>query len=162
EVAKPNRDREGDEENQRLLYVACTRAKYQLFAPVLPSDTTLRPVSGYYRALNDRLLDIIGDIQGRDALRRLFDVRDVHASDSLDDKPDEVRALLSHWVPPADLIQHSRDQDTGDRLRDLRRRRAALVTRSYTALERGRRDDPELFKRDVETAPEDDDLQGGR
>ncbi len=48
---------ERDEEDQRLLYVALTRARAKLILPCVPSGTLNRnrDLSGFYRPLNDRL-----------------------------------------------------------------------------------------------------------
>src|SRR5258708_17008467 len=79
-IGKPARDmaklviaKEKAEENQRLLYVALTRARAKLILPYIPSDTLSQDLRGSYKQLNDRLRTL--DCEAR--LERLFDTEPV-------------------------------------------------------------------------------------
>jgi exodeoxyribonuclease V beta subunit len=55
DLVKETLKRERAEEDQRLLYVALTRACIKLYLPFFPEGSLNRPLSGYYAALNRRL-----------------------------------------------------------------------------------------------------------
>src|SRR5208282_438402 len=65
---------EEEQENERLIYVALTRARAQLYLPFFPDGALKRKVNGYYARLNDRLAEMIGD---RSFPARLFEIEDV-------------------------------------------------------------------------------------
>src|SRR4051794_26035921 len=47
-------EQEQREEDERLLYVALTRAKLKLYVPFLPDNSLKQKCSGYYKYLNER------------------------------------------------------------------------------------------------------------
>lgn len=151
---------EEEQENERLIYVALTRARAQLYLPFFPDGSTKRKVNGYYARLNDRLAEMIGD---RSFPARLFEIEDVDDRESARSAAD-LPARLASWSPPEALIGDDRDGPPERLFDDLRQRRAAMITRSYTALERSAHRDfePEDFKRDLEGAAAAADLPGGR
>ena len=136
---------EEEQENERLIYVALTRARAQLYLPFFPDGSLKRKVNGYYARLNDRLAEIIGD---RTVAARLFEIEDVDDRESARSAAD-LPARLASWSPPPEaLIGDDRDGPPERLFDDLRQRRAAMVMRSYTALERSAHRDfePEDFK----------------
>ncbi len=151
---------EEEQENERLIYVALTRARAQLYLPFFPDSSLKRKVNGYYARLNDRLAEIVAD---RTVSARLFEIEDVDDRESARSTAD-LGARLASWSPPQALIRDDRDGPPQPLLDDLRGRHAPLIIRSYTALERSARRDfePEDFKRDLEGATEAADLPGGR
>ena len=86
-IGKPARDmakmeiaNEKAEENQRLLYVALTRARAKLILPFVPSDTLTLDLRGSYKQLNDRLRTL--DREAR--LKTLFETETVVVPASTD------------------------------------------------------------------------------
>ncbi len=158
-ASAPIKDEE-EQENQRLIYVALTRARVKLYLPFCPARSLKRKINGYYARLNDRLAEIVAD---RTIAADQFEIENVDDRDSTRGASD-LPARLKSWSPPERLTQ----DDHGDRperfFDDLHRRHAPLVTRSYTALERSAHRDiePADFKRDIEAADDAPDLPGGR
>jgi exodeoxyribonuclease V beta subunit len=166
-IVKEPLSREEDDEDRRLLYVALTRARARLYLAMLPEGSTKVTPNGYYADLNERLLQIAGDLGGHGKWSKLFAVQNVaepfdHASDAA-----EIDRQLETWTPPPELIDDRSDIEAESHFRNLRRLHAPLTMGSYTSLrgleETGRWDIPaEEFKSDLETPVEDQDLPGGR
>ena len=163
-------DRETREENERLAYVALTRARAKVYLPVYPAGSTKRRVNGYYEPLNDRLRALGVEIDRGEVTRKLFeqiDVRDTnYDADSVSRK---VESGLATWSPPASLPSSGGNATPQRLLERLRVRAGPMQTRSYTSLEvrpfeTPNTDDVELqdFKYDLETPAETADLKGGR
>ncbi len=155
------RERNGDDE--RLYYVALTRARRRLYLPfsgnVPESDASFDSVereelwklTGGYRHVNSRLKALVKD----PAARRLFDKHDVAIS-ALD--PDPVRpsaAAVADWRPaPAELAAVVPDPA----LAGLRRARAGTITTSYSRIKQahgGFRPPTEIPDEPVAGAPEE-------
>jgi exodeoxyribonuclease V beta subunit len=163
-------DRETREENERLAYVAITRARAKVYLPVYPAGSTKRRVNGYYEPLNDRLSALSLEIDRGEGSQKLFeriDVRDIiYDAESVSAK---VESRLATWSPPASLLSPMEDARP-ERLFDaLRFGARPMQTRSYTSLEvrpfqTPNTSDVELedFKYDLETPAETADLKGGR
>src|SRR5690606_5001903 len=66
---------EEDQEERRLLYVAMTRARALLYLPVI-GELKSRP-SGPYAPLNQRLRDLLPEIDDSPALQQLFIVKTI-------------------------------------------------------------------------------------
>ena len=168
-LGKTSIDRERREENERLSYVALTRARAKVYLPLYPVGSTKR-LNGYYEPLNGRLRALSLEIDRGEVSRKLFeqiDVRDTnYDAESVSAK---VESRLAVWSPPASLLG-SIEGVTSQRLFDrLRVRSRPMQTRSYTSLEarpiaaRNTNDlEPEDFKYDLETPAETADLKGGR
>ena len=62
--AKEKAATERDQEEQRLYYVAITRAKARLYLPLVPSQLGGKQWNGGYRRLNERLSDLVNDLEG--------------------------------------------------------------------------------------------------
>ncbi len=161
-------EREERQENQRLVYVALTRARARLYLPVFPDDSTPRRINGYYTPLNQRLKELLADREGNQDLRALFAVEDVREREPGTDAA-ALSDLMRRWSPPDALIRGEIDHPPASGFAQLRLFHSPLVTRSYTSLEaRGgtsraeREIESEEFKYDLEVAAEAPDLRGGR
>ncbi len=169
--------REQNEEDERLMYVALTRAKVKLYLPFFP-EGSFRTFNGYYKNLNDRLAALTQNGK-KDAASDLFETVDVKETNAGDhDATPQIRSALEDWTPPAALLDESRDQDAERDFAALRPRHAALEVSSYTAIQatldaagraqkKGGTNDvePEDFKIGVDSIEAIDgavDLRGGR
>ncbi len=156
---------EEEDEDRRLLYVALTRARAQLYLSLLPEGATNK-LGGYYGALNQRLLSIEADRRDR-ALTKLFAVQNVAEAFETGADSADWSGQARAWTPPPALMDDRKDAASESSFWNLRRRHAALVMRSYTSL-RGLEEEqrwdipPEEFKRDLEMAADEPDLPGGR
>jgi exodeoxyribonuclease V beta subunit len=165
------RERDGDD--QRLYYVALTRARRSLYLPYsgnapdgdVAIDASIREdlwrLNGGYRHVNRRLRAVAGGDEGR----RHFTTRDVaigrQATDA-DEIPAERAAALEAWRPEiAELAPLQVDPE----LARLRRRRAGPALTSYSRIkhaEGGYRPPTEIPDEAAETQPaSDDQLPGG-
>lgn len=94
----PAADEEAREENQRLLYVAMTRAKARLYAPFVKSG-----VRGAYKQLNDRLLGLVQS--GLDpALFEHLEIEEIDRLRPARSADREKLARLGTWSPPSTLF----------------------------------------------------------
>jgi exodeoxyribonuclease V beta subunit len=175
-IGKPARDvektalkKEQDEEDQRLLYVALTRARARLILPYVPDGALNRDLSGAYAQLNDRLRAL--DREAR--LETLFTTETVVAPASIDsqtEKEDDETALdenaLCDWLASA-----SQTAGLDREFAELGVRHRGLMIESYTSLQTARETgmatgfDPDEFKTSVDAidARADNlDLPGGR
>ena len=159
--------RKKKDENQRLLYVALTRAQARLYLPMLPRRFDQEGRSdGYYAALNQRLLEIART--GRaSANSRLFAVQDVAETSMKAPTRTACRERLGAWTPPPALLDDQAGIAPESQFSKLRRNHAPLAMRSYTSLrsreETERWDIPaEEFKSDLEMPADEQDLPGGR
>ncbi len=137
------------EEDQRLLYVAITRARAKLYLPYFPTRPGKLDLSGRYKQLNDRLraMDAAGQLAAP-----LFETV------ALEMEPREISANanpISGWRPPASLLADPSAVKLESELATLAHRCAALSTVSYTSL--NRRAVPELdlseYKEPIAEAP---------
>jgi exodeoxyribonuclease V beta subunit len=168
--AKNAINRAREEEHQRLLYVAMTRARAKLYLPLFP-DKSLK-LDGPYKHLNERLNAMIG---GNDGARkkanwaRLFEIADAQhlpgapttgAATAPIAKSDIVP--IDQWTPPdALLIDKPDPEPTFDR---LRKRHGPFRMSSYTSLKSDLASwdlTPADFKTDIPPTVESDDLPGG-
>lgn len=169
-LAREILDREAREENQRLAYVALTRARAKVFLPVYPEGSTKVRVNGSYAVLNDRLKALTLELDAGRAFAKFFeavDVRDVmYDAENLSAK---VASRIATWTPPQSMLSVI-DESRPERLFEaLRVRARPMQTRSYTSLE-GRAAQPpagsdieiEEFKYDLDAPAETADLKGGR
>jgi exodeoxyribonuclease V beta subunit len=159
ELYKPALTKERDEENQRLLYVALTRARVKLILPYITAGTLKRDIDGCYEQLNDRLRVLDGD----DRSKKLF--RTEATAPQRDDsenkatkggKPIDDEAI-DRW-----LSSTSEPMVGEGEFDELGKRHRGLITESYTSLQAA---EPEDFKTSVdaiEAHAEQVDLPGGR
>ncbi len=169
-LAKTFLEREAREENERLTYVAITRARAQVYLPVYPDQSLKVAVNGYYEGLNDRLKSLTYDIDRGAISPKLIAQAEVR--DRTYD-PAEVAAnidsKLASWTPPGSIVSRVNAGKPSRFFDDLRVRARPMQTRSYTSLQ-GRKAaragtsevEVEEFKYDVDAAHEGADLRGGR
>jgi exodeoxyribonuclease V beta subunit len=163
EIAKDAIAKEKAEEDQRLLYVALTRARAKLILPYVPSDTLTRDLGGSYKQLNDRLRTL--DREGRlKTVKKLFTTQTVGVPASTDSTAAAEMAkkaldenALSDWL-------ESTSGPTGfeGELADLGTKHRGLITESYTSLQAA---EPDEFKTSVDAIDaraDNIDLPGGR
>lgn len=118
---KPLIDREKDDEDRRLLYVALTRAKERLYLPYFPA---LAKLDGAYRHVNNALRRIENS--------PLFAFQEVVALRLPRESRIEVDAeRLSSWRPPRRLLA---DLAPPEELEHLKSTRAGLSISSYSQL----------------------------
>jgi exodeoxyribonuclease V beta subunit len=126
-------ERERDEEDQRLLYVALTRARSRLYLPLFPAvvdgGTPWRGFGGCYRQLNARLARMLPALDAR-----LFAVEEVAEAAAPAAAPAATSGALTDWRLPRVLVT---DDDREVELAALRQRHAGFVVTSYTRMKGG-------------------------
>ncbi|MCA9541445.1 MAG: PD-(D/E)XK nuclease family protein, partial [Myxococcales bacterium] len=126
-------DREALEEDQRLLYVALTRAQVKLIVPFADSS---RAIKGSYQALNRRLKAMSEAGELSDAA---FAVEEIDARPPMRTSGDATSSdALSTWTPPPRLFEGAEAPSPLDDFVRLRARHAPLVVTSYTRLKEER------------------------
>jgi exodeoxyribonuclease V beta subunit len=119
-------DEEALEEDQRLYYVALTRAKARLYLPYFAGGGG---ISGAYRLLDKRLHKVAQAIDPR-----LFEVEPVRYKRielvRETDEASELRAIEG-WSPPEVLLKDAADEE---RLRELKKQNAGFTITSYSRM----------------------------
>jgi exodeoxyribonuclease V beta subunit len=138
------------EEEQRLLYVAITRARAKLYLPYIPTKPGRGDVSGRYKQLNDRLraMEAAGQLA-----EPLFETV------ALEMGPRQTSAsanAVGGWQPPASLLADASATKIESELAILARASSALLTLSYTSLHRRAALELDLseYKSDLEATAE--------
>ena len=155
--------REMQDEDQRLYYVAMTRARAQMFLPVV---ATKSPRLGSYRAMNDRLTRVVEELANPNAVaHRNFVVENVLIDESETPyrPPVQVAPLtgmsntsgLETWSPPAHLLAPARSDHTPTITSEQLR---GFSITSYTRLKANRLDTPADH---TATTVSDQDLPAG-
>lgn len=153
---------EEDEESQRLLYVALTRAKgklYLVFAGTAPDgDGAFAPASltGPYGRVNQRLAPILSALSGETISGELFSFETLRCGEPIGGS----ESTVPQPAPPIHAILAAPPQE--DRAA-LRRKQAGLVTTSFTRLRdwvEGPASDVKSETVDMAT-PAEDELPGG-
>ncbi|HTR63088.1 MAG TPA: UvrD-helicase domain-containing protein [Candidatus Binataceae bacterium] len=169
-AAKPELDRESNAEDERLLYVALTRARAKLYLAMFAEKATLRAINGYYRKLNDRLLALEAD---KGDAHKVFEkvTETIRLRKSGSTSPSEEPAEIGSWTPPEELLRDDGDRKLARSLREIVTHHSALAINSYTSLQRrasmnARADDDAALKYDLDSDGADadapGDLAGGR
>ena len=169
-AAKEQLANEESAENERLLYVALTRARKKLYLAMFAPDATLRKLDGYYRKLNERLNALAGaEGEAGSRFAKLVEIIPLRAVGA---RPTELTNANSagFGALPEGLLSDDPDHQLERSLREIVARHRALSVDSYTSLQRraslAYQADPSIFKYDVEPAatepPLRDDLPGGR
>lgn len=159
EAAKPAIDRERVEEEQRLLYVALTRARAKLYLPYYP-DGSIRKPTGYYAQLNQRLRKVI-EAPGSRVSAALIELADTGGSRAAPATKSST-IPLAQWLPPVELLADNSEPESA--FSRLANERAALRMRSYTSLKHESGAwalTPPDFKTDLATTLDAEDLPGG-
>jgi exodeoxyribonuclease V beta subunit len=154
---------ERKEEEQRLLYVALTRARAKLYLPLYPAES-IKKGNGYYTQLNQRLQEVIEPHAGAQDNARwteLIEIAEVRgAGAALATKRETIP--IERWIPPAELLEER--SEPGIVFERLGNERAGLRMSSYTSLKHAAAAwelTPGDFKTDLAPAMESDDLPGG-
>jgi exodeoxyribonuclease V beta subunit len=171
-AAKHQLANEESAENERLLYVALTRARKKLYLAMFPPGATLRKLDGYYHKLNERLNALAaGEGEPRGRFEKLVEIVPLRAGGA---RPAQEELAQANRVDfPAlreSLLGDDQDHQLARSLREIVARHRALSIDSYTSLQRratlAYQADPSIFKYDVDPAatelPLRDDLAGGR
>lgn len=171
-AAKHQLANEESAENERLLYVALTRARKKLYLAMFPRDAPLRKLDGYYRKLNDRLNALAaGEGEARRRFEKLVEVVPLRAGGARPAQEESAKANGAGFPAlPESLLSDAQDHQLARSLRAIVARHRALSIDSYTSLQRratlAYQADPSIFKYDVDPAatepPLRDDLAGGR
>ena len=173
-IGKPAREleetalkKEQAEEDQRLLYVALTRARAMLILPYVPDETLNRDLTGSYAQLNNRLRTL--DREAR--LETVFTTETVAAPPSIDSPAEKNETAIDEnalcdWLASttqlAGLEREFSELGVGHR---------GLMIESYTSLQAARQTgmastlDSDEFKTSVdaiEARADNVDLPGGR
>ena len=130
--AKEKAATERDQEEQRLYYVAITRAKARLYLPLIPSQLGGKQWKGGYRRLNDRLSDLVNNLNGsaNDNLFRVITVSDrPHGIES--DQIDQVAHSPASWQPPEKLLKSG---DNAAEFAGYRHRHTGYEVLSYSRM----------------------------
>ncbi len=170
EFAKQDLQREALEENERLAYVALTRARVKVYLPVYPDGSTKKnvKVNGYYAALNDRLKNLTLELDRDEASGKFFEQIPVHSPNNRNEPGSaKLERIIRTWSPPQRLMNLLEEVRPQRLFEDLRVRSRPMQTRSYTSLEGQRRAstidiEVEEFKYDLEVQTDLADLKGGR
>jgi exodeoxyribonuclease V beta subunit len=147
------------EEDQRLLYVALTRARAQLILPCVPDGTLARGPSGSYAQLNARLLTL----EREKRLPSLFRTEAIVVpSIASADEPDKAETALDENALCDWLATTSPAVGVEGEFADLGARHRGLIVESYTSLQAA---EPDEFKTSVDSIDargDGVDLRGGR
>jgi len=150
-------------EDQRLLYVALTRAVARTYLPVIAPGTLERRM-GFYDQLNRRLIAVAAAVARNDAqMQGLFSIERISATAPRASRAAWVKPSIEAWEPPRALLRVPASDDRYERCRELRR---GFEVTSYTRLKRSSATPVEAseFKHDITSTPVelgDDELPGG-
>ncbi len=144
-------DGEEEEEEQRLMYVALTRAMGRLYLPcVLNPDGQPKSLRGSYHPVNQRVAALVRQDEP------LIAMVDMSAEDLGKGEPS---VGSPEWRPPPDLLRDEHDERTYAALRE---RHAPAVVTSYTRMRgerpRARVAEPALDRRTEKGATAVDDV----
>jgi exodeoxyribonuclease V beta subunit len=115
-------EREEGEEEERLMYVALTRAMGRVYLPyVLDAAGEPKSLRGPYGRVHGRLAALV---QAEDPI---LTIEEVGAAGG----PDVAPPAPADWTPPPALL---RENDEGAHYEELRQRHAAAIVTSYTRM----------------------------
>lgn len=156
------------EEDQRLMYVALTRARSKLYLPFFPDKSIRRP-NGFYKHLNERLKVLTTPLNKGKHASELFEIEEVRESDrNRSTEAGSLEAALHDWNPPEMLLDETHDDDARKAVSAIAARHSPLKIWSYTSLQHSREVaepfDLEEFRAamDSSEASGGPDLPGGR
>jgi exodeoxyribonuclease V beta subunit len=160
ELAKSAIAKEKAEEDQRLLYVALTRARAKLLLPYIPDDTLTQDLRGSYKQLNDRLRTL--DCDARPKTLFAMEAVVVPASTVSTAEAEKTATPLDDNTLYDWLESTSRPTGLDGELADLGATHRGLIIESYTSLQAA---EPDEFKTSVDAIDartDNIDLPGGR
>jgi exodeoxyribonuclease V beta subunit len=134
EAARKTIQNEEAEEDQRLMYVALTRARSKLYLPYFP-DKSIRGLNGFYKRLNERLKILLKNDKQAQTLFEIEEVRDAAEASPM---AGSLEAALRDWNPPPVLLDETHDDDARKTSSAIAARHAPLKIWSYTSLQHSR------------------------
>jgi exodeoxyribonuclease V beta subunit len=150
---------ERDEDDQRLLYVALTRARVKLILPCVPSGSLSRDLSGFYKPLNDRLRTV----ERESLLERLFvSETAIAALTDSENEQDLIKPALDENALCDWLESTSRPVTRESEFTDLGAKHRGLIVESYTSLQAAEPDDFKTSVDAIDARADTTDLPGGR
>ena len=164
---KANEDR--SQEEQRLYYVALTRAKARLYLPLVPDKLGGKRWDGGYRRLNERLSAVANNL-GSSAHRDLFRVVNVHDRplEAGRNNPNQTEGTLATWQANGVLEKKAPKLPN---FFQLRQNHAGYIVSSYSRMKRAESGELDPLERDefrrepgqrsLATILADDELPGG-
>jgi exodeoxyribonuclease V beta subunit len=125
-------EKERAQEDQRLFYVALTRAKARLYLPLIRGDLWGDSWKGGYRHVNDRLLDVVNSLSDPEN-DNLFKIVPFQDEPVTREKAaiDGAGPTLGSWNPNASLQQEPENSSNFDR---LKRSHAGYLVTSYSGM----------------------------
>ncbi len=171
-AAKTEIDSEADAEDERLLYVALTRARAKLYLATFPNDATTVKLSGYYRHLDNRIKALSagsGEYRKRfEQLNEIIPLRGKIEALAVDDS--KAADAIGSWSPPELLLREEGDHRLARLRAEIIDRHPPLSIASYTSMQRRAdlREEAEesIYKYDLDSnvaeAHISEDLAGGR
>jgi exodeoxyribonuclease V beta subunit len=123
-------NKEAREEDQRLLYVALTRAQARVYLPYFAGAKVA--ISGPYMPMSKALTRVLA-APTDPKLHELFSIEDI-PYDLPKPGPTPPAPDLARWHPPEAFLE---ERDLSPSFRKLRDRHAGFVVESYTGLKRG-------------------------
>ncbi len=157
-------EREQRGEDERLLYVALTRARARMILPQFISTDKSgaqgpAKLTGAYGPLNVRLWHLLA----RETDPALFEIAmlpPAQGADATLAPSGAQQAALSSWQPPPGLVPDAAHD--GNRLRGLARARTGALVTSYSQLARGVKQEPlEVDKQEAMRETHDAEASGG-
>jgi len=122
--------REEREEDQRLLYVALTRARARLYLPYFWSGKP--KITGAYLPVSSSLTRLLSFPDPR--LEKLFRISEYPYTPADPDTSHDPPPDLTSWEPPGELLS---SEDRSAFFRGMRESHAGFLVTSYTGLKRG-------------------------
>ncbi len=168
-AAKTSLQREESEEDERLMYVALTRARSKLYLPYFP-DRSINKLRGFYKHLNDRLKILVAQQENGKQSSDLFEIEGVRAPNGVrSPERASLDSALHDWNPSELLLEETHDDDARRTLSKITTGHAPLKVWSYTSIQHSR-DAAEPFDAEEFRAAMDSieartggaDLPGGR
>jgi exodeoxyribonuclease V beta subunit len=150
--------KERAEDDQRLLYVALTRARSKLILPCVPIGALNRDLTGCYKPLNDRLRTLDRDTQ----LERLFVTEMAIAPMDSENEQDPINPAPNENAL-CDWLESTSQPITRDsEFTDLGAKHRGLIVESYTSLQAAEPDDFKTSVDAIDARADRIDLPGGR
>ena len=119
-------------EEQRLFYVAMTRAMARLYLPLVPGEFWSNRWDGGYARVNKRLLEVEIGLEGpgKDHRYKIVSFRDRPPRGGSDD-PDRIGGGPATWLAEFNLLE---EHDYRGELGEIRRRHAGYEVTSYSRM----------------------------
>jgi len=129
-------------EEQRLYYVAMTRAKARLYLPLVPGEFWSNRWDGGYGRVNKRLLEVEIELQspGKEHRFKIVSFRDRPLGGGPDD-PDRTGGDPASWLPESALLE---ERDYSGELGEYRKRHAGYEVTSYSRMKSALKAEGEL------------------